>query len=125
MLGGMPVLSIVLFATIIGTLIDIILRDESQVKHLPKVVWILLVVFLPLAGIILWFALGREYNAGSRPVRVRPSGRSNSAPPPAGSAPSTGGFDTRSTEQQLADLEREIEEDRRRAELERPKPEEG
>jgi hypothetical protein len=79
----------------------VITRDDSQVKHLPKIAWILLVVFLPLVGSIVWFAAGREWGAVERshgrytdPIAVtRP------APTPSVS----------DTERQLAELDAEIE----------------
>nr|WP_316299928.1 CoA-binding protein [Clavibacter michiganensis] len=39
-------------------LVDLITRPDDQVKHLPKLVWILLIVFLPLIGSIVWFCVG-------------------------------------------------------------------
>jgi hypothetical protein len=102
------IFSFLLLALTIGALVDIIRRDEGQIKHLPKIVWVLLVVFLPLIGTILWFAIGREYDR--RPVENVSFGdprRWHREPPP---APATGpARDTRSTEEQLAELEREIE----------------
>ena len=81
------VFSVVLFALLIGALVDIILRSDEQVKHLPKIVWVLLVIFLPLIGSILWFTIGREYNQrvdlGSfgDPSRREKSSRTASAAP--------------------------------------------
>ncbi|MFE6997595.1 PLD nuclease N-terminal domain-containing protein [Microbacterium sp. NPDC057659] len=112
----MPVLSILVLALTVVALIDIITRDDSQVKHMPKLVWILLVVFLPLIGGVLWFAIGREYPEGGirlgRERRERPAQRQPSAPV----APARP-VDTRSTEEQIADLDREIEEWRLRDEI--------
>ena len=51
----------VIFALVLAALIDIIVRQDGQVKHLPKLVWVLLVILLPLIGSIIWFAVGREY----------------------------------------------------------------
>lgn len=112
----MPFLSILVIALMIGALIDIITRDESQVKHLPKLVWIIIVILLPLIGGILWFALGREYGeSGMRMPRMRrverPAGPVDVRPAPP--------MDLRTTEQQIADLDREIEEWRLREELEK------
>lgn len=53
----------VIFALVLAALIDIIVRQDGQVKHLPKLVWVLLVITLPLIGSIIWFAVGREYTS--------------------------------------------------------------
>jgi hypothetical protein len=100
------VLSFVVITAMIAALVDVISRQDWQIKHLPKVVWVLLVVFLPLIGTVLWFTIGREYDR--RPAENVSFGdprrweRDSAAPP----APAR---DTRTTEEQLADLEREIE----------------
>jgi hypothetical protein len=119
----MPFLSLLTLALMIGALIDVILRDNSQVKHLPKLVWVLLVVLLPLIGSILWFALGREYAGAGVSIRMprRQAAAQRPAPPAQRSAP----VDTRTTEEQIADLDREIEEWRLREEIARRKREDG
>lgn len=100
------VISVVLFALLIGALVDIILRSDDQVKHLPKIVWVLLVVFLPLIGSILWFTIGREYSQTidlgtfGDPRRREKAARSGSAAPT---------MRAKTTEEELADLDREIE----------------
>ncbi|WP_022887182.1 PLD nuclease N-terminal domain-containing protein [Glaciibacter superstes] len=117
----MPVLiSAVLFLVVVGALIDIITKQDGQVKHLPKLVWIFLVIFLPLIGSILWFTIGREYNApvdrGTfADLRRRPS----PAPAP---APRQAAYDmrpARTTEEELAELDREIEFHNEQARIER------
>lgn len=115
----MPFLfSILVIALMIGALIDIITRDDSQVKYLPKMVWLIVVILLPLIGGLLWFGLGRDYGDGGIPIpRMRRAAR------PASPTPTTvlpmPPSDTRSTEQQIADLDREIEEWRLRQEIEK------
>lgn len=114
------VLSLLVVALMIGALIDIITRDDSQVKYLPKMVWIIIVILIPLIGSLLWFALGREYGAGgiSVPRMPRRAPRTTTqAPPQTWSAPT----DARSTEEQIADLDREIEEWRLRQEIDKRK----
>lgn len=114
--------SILLLALLIGALIDIITRRDDQVKHLPKAFWIILVILIPLAGSLIWFLVGREYD--SEGIRLtRPSRARRSAP----SAPAEPAepADTRTTEQQIADLDREIEEWRLRAEIEKRKKDHG
>jgi len=113
----MPLLSLLVLALMIGALIDVIMRDESQVKHLPKMVWIILIILLPLIGGILWFALGREYGDGgiSLPRMPRREERPQRSAPVIVDHPAPA--DTRTTEQQIADLDREIEEWRLREEI--------
>jgi hypothetical protein len=90
----------------VTALIDAITRRDDQVKHLPKLMWILFIVILPLIGSILWFTLGREWNAPRAAVSFGDPRRwSKDAAP----APAPVRTDTRSTAEQLADLEREIE----------------
>jgi hypothetical protein len=111
---------VIVLAAMVIALIDIIMRDEGQVRHLPKFGWILLVVLLPLIGTLLWFILGREYggSAASEGIGSLMPTRSQSSPRPP--VP-----EISSTEQQLAELDREIEYYQRRAELERLKREAG
>lgn len=117
----LAVFPVILVAAMVIALIDIIMRDDWQVRHLPKFGWILLVILLPLIGTLLWFLLGREYGAASATEGIgslmapRGAQGSRSQLPPA-PPPST-------TEQQLADLDREIEYYQRRAELDRLKRE--
>lgn len=95
------VVSVLTLVLVIAALVDIITRSEDQVKHLPKLVWVLLVVFLPLIGSILWFLVGREYATTVDSFRVR----TVQHPEPARA-------DYRredSTEEQLRRVEREIE----------------
>lgn len=47
-------------AVLIYTVVDIALIDRSRVKGLPKIVWVLIVLVLPIIGAVLWFFLGRE-----------------------------------------------------------------
>jgi len=120
----MPLLSILIFALTIGALIDVILRDDAQVKRLPKMVWAILVILLPLIGAVLWFTLGREYGEDGVPLPRMPrrEARTN-APAPA--AQRNAPTDVRTTEQQIADLDREIEEWRLRDEIAKRKRDES
>ncbi|WAA65089.1 PLDc N-terminal domain-containing protein [Microbacterium oxydans] len=119
----MPFLfSLLIIALMIGALIDIITRDSALVKHLPKMVWIIIVILLPLIGSVLWFAIGREYGEAGIPIPRMQRAQRPSAPTDVRPAPPT---DTRTTEQQIADLDREIEEWRLREEIEKRKGEGG
>jgi hypothetical protein len=111
------VFSLLVLAFSVITLIDIITRPET--KHLPKIAWVILAIVIPIVGGIVWWAVGREYP--ERPVRAPRA--------PARQAPirivDDRRIDRRTTEQQLADLEREIEADRLRAEIARRKAQRG
>lgn len=123
----MPFLfSLLVIALMVGALVDIIRRDDAQVRFLPKMAWIIIVILLPLIGSLLWFAIGREYSEAGLSIprlgRMRPAARpAMQRPEPRPGPP----VDTRSTEQQIADLDREIEEWRLRQEIERRRSESG
>lgn len=112
------VIPLLVFGLTIASLIDIITRDESSIQHLPKLVWILLVIFLPLIGGILWFTIGRSYlgaggNGGGRYAEPIHRGE------PAALHAQVTATRVRTTEQELADLDREIEFYEKQARLKR------
>ncbi|MFJ4255029.1 PLDc N-terminal domain-containing protein [Microbacterium sp. NPDC090003] len=115
----MPFLfTILTIALTIGAVVDIVRRDDSQVRFLPRLVWLIVVILLPLLGALLWFGLGRDYgDAGIAIPRLRRAPRT--APSAGAAAPPAPPRDTRTTEQQIADLDREIEEWRLRQEIEK------
>lgn len=103
----MPVLALLIFALMVVALIDAITRRDDQVKHLPKFAWVIFIVLLPLLGSVLWFTIGREWSAPGEPMSFGDPRRwSKDAATPSAPAASR---DTRSTEEQLAALEREME----------------
>jgi len=55
----MPYLGLFTLAVMVLTLIDVIRTDESLVRGLPKIAWVILVVIIPLVGAIAWIAVGR------------------------------------------------------------------
>ncbi len=121
----MPLLfTLLIIGLMVFAVVDIIRRDDAQVRYLPRIVWLLLVVLVPLLGSVLWFALGRVYPEGGIQLG-RPSRRRTA--PPRSSAPAAPviPLDTRTTEEQIADLDREIEEWRLRQEIEKRRGERG
>jgi len=66
---------------------DVITTDDAIIRHLPKIVWLLIVVVLADIGSILWLGLGRpqiwtrqahdpqRYGSGRpiRPISARPT----------------------------------------------------
>ncbi len=110
-------ISLLSLALFVGALVDIIMHDQSQIKHLPKVLWIILVILMPLVGSILWFAIGRVYVRPAEGVQRPSRGGARDAVPfiqGPGQAPTQppvhapGTFGLRNTEAELAALEREI-----------------
>lgn len=55
----LPFVFIVWAAFTVFSAVDIALIDRSRVRTLPKAVWIVLVIVLPIVGGVLWFAVGR------------------------------------------------------------------
>lgn len=110
------ILSVVTVVLTVLALIDVVRQPDNVIKNLPKIVWILLIVFIPLIGVTLWFILGHDWKRGDDDGgSFVPRGRRTVSPqrvepyrPP-----------QRSTEEQLADLEREEEHYRRLAEQQR------
>jgi hypothetical protein len=47
---------------VLAALIDIITRDDSGIRHLPKITWVFIVILLPLIGSLVWFAVGRDWS---------------------------------------------------------------
>ena len=60
-------LSIVSIIMMVWCLIEAVSTDESRMRALPKLWWILLILFFPLAGSIAWLVAGRPVTAGPRP----------------------------------------------------------
>jgi Phospholipase_D-nuclease N-terminal len=43
-------------------IIDVITTDESRIRNLPKLVWLLIVLLLPDIGSIAWLVAGHTWN---------------------------------------------------------------
>ncbi|MFW0789046.1 PLD nuclease N-terminal domain-containing protein [Gordonia sp. CPCC 205333] len=55
----MPYISLLILLVLVIALIDIIGTDESRIRGLPKVGWVIVVIILPLVGSLVWLAVGR------------------------------------------------------------------
>jgi hypothetical protein len=79
-LFGPGLLGLVIVVLWLYCIFDVISTDEALVRNLPKLVWLLVVLFVPTIGSIAWLALGRPLYAGWRPgdtnrrPRRRPDG---------------------------------------------------
>ncbi|MER7456283.1 PLD nuclease N-terminal domain-containing protein [Micromonospora sp. NPDC126480] len=54
-------------------LISCLSAEEGDIRALPRIAWVLIILFFPLVGSIAWFVAGRESGAG-RPRTPRPAG---------------------------------------------------
>jgi phospholipase D-like protein len=54
-------LGLILLGLWIFCLIDVITTDQSQMRNLPKMAWVLIVLLLADIGSILWLVAGREW----------------------------------------------------------------
>jgi hypothetical protein len=61
---------VVLFMFWIWALLDCVATDSAVCRNLPKPMWILIVLFLPDIGSLLWVLLGRPEKASWRPGSV-------------------------------------------------------
>jgi hypothetical protein len=51
---------------------DVIATDGARMRNLPKMAWLLIVLFIPDIGSLAWLVLGRPEKAGYRPGDTRP-----------------------------------------------------
>jgi hypothetical protein len=54
------ILTLAYLTLLIFALVDLITSDSWQVKHLPKVTWVFIILFLPLIGSIIWLLVGKD-----------------------------------------------------------------
>jgi hypothetical protein len=69
MLYADGLLGIVLVGLWLFCLIDVITTDESQMRNLPKVAWLLIVLLLFDIGCLVWLIAGRNWQNSARPAR--------------------------------------------------------
>ncbi|GAB6984207.1 PLD nuclease N-terminal domain-containing protein [Nocardioides pyridinolyticus] len=59
-------LGVVTFALWVYCLVDAIGAQPARVRNLPKVAWIVLILFFPLIGSVAWLVAGRPDSGGPR-----------------------------------------------------------
>ncbi len=78
MIFGGGLFAFALLALWIYCIVDVIATNEGVIRNLPKLVWLLIVIFVPTIGSIVWLLLGRPERAGLAPgdstYRVEPRG---------------------------------------------------
>ncbi|AKU19205.1 PLDc N-terminal domain-containing protein [Luteipulveratus mongoliensis] len=68
------ILPLMIFGVVVYALVDCIQTDEGELQHLPKLVWIALIVLAPPFGAIAWIAIGRRRRPSQRPRTLGPRG---------------------------------------------------
>ena len=71
LLGG-GLVGILLVALWVYCIFDVISTDESLMRNMPKVVWLVIVILLPSVGAVAWLLLGRPNGVGLRPGDTSP-----------------------------------------------------
>ncbi|MEA2702469.1 MAG: hypothetical protein QOI56_1637 [Actinomycetota bacterium] len=66
MLAFDGVLGLALLGLWLYCIIDVVTTDDSLVRNLPKMVWLLIVLFLPDIGSVIWLVAGRPPSASFR-----------------------------------------------------------
>lgn len=64
----MPYLGLIVTALWVVCLVDVICAEEHRIRHLPKPLWLVIVLLVPLVGSGLWLLLGRPL--GGLPART-------------------------------------------------------
>ena len=63
--GGLFALTVLVLW--IYCIFDVIATDETVMRNLPKIMWLVIVIFVPTIGSIAWLILGRPEKAGFAP----------------------------------------------------------
>ncbi|MGW7454191.1 PLD nuclease N-terminal domain-containing protein [Streptomyces sp. NPDC054787] len=71
MLRYLPFLLII--ALTIYAFIDCLNTPEEEVKHLPKVIWVIIILLFSIVGPVVWLFAGKKRSAvgGARPAKTR------------------------------------------------------
>jgi hypothetical protein len=56
---GRAIPVVILIALIIYTAVVVVESDSEKVRYLPKIVWLLVVLLLPILGAVCWWIFGR------------------------------------------------------------------
>lgn len=60
-------IGVLTFALWVYCLVGVISTPDGSVRHLSKTIWILIVLFFPLAGSVAWLVAGRPEHGPRRP----------------------------------------------------------
>jgi Phospholipase_D-nuclease N-terminal len=79
--GGL--IALLVLALWVYCIFDVIATSEALMRNLPKVLWLVIVIFLPTIGSLAWLLLGRPERAGFAPgdTKYRPESRGRQIDP--------------------------------------------
>ncbi|MFD3812041.1 PLDc N-terminal domain-containing protein [Rhodococcus sp. NPDC058639] len=60
----MPYFGLIVMIVWVACLVDVIRADEHEVRNLPKPLWLMVVILLPMVGSVLWLLVGRPDGVG-------------------------------------------------------------
>lgn len=63
-------LGVALAVFYVYSIVDAALSPTSRIRNLPKPLWLLIIVIVPIFGSILWFALGRGWGRTKTGTRM-------------------------------------------------------
>jgi hypothetical protein len=67
MIFGGGLVALALLALWVYCIFDVIATSDTLARNLPKIMWLLIVIFVPTIGSIAWLLLGRPEKAGFAP----------------------------------------------------------
>lgn len=92
--------SLLIAAVIVYAIVDVAVTPASRIRALPKWLWIVVVVLVPLIGAILWLIVGKV-RRGSTTKPTTPTDIVDRGP-------TSGPFSTESVDDRIARLEEEL-----------------
>jgi len=92
--------SLLIAAVIVYAIVDVATTPAARIRGLPKWLWIVVVVLVPLVGAILWFIVGK----GRRGATTKPATPTDIVD----RGPTSGPFSTESVDDRIARLEEEL-----------------
>lgn len=73
-------LGVVMLAVWVFCVVDVMTTPARQVRNLPKLAWVFIVVLLFNLGAIAWLVAGRPWNLSTRDVSIRTPGAPSMRP---------------------------------------------
>jgi hypothetical protein len=61
------IVPLLIFGFLLYCVLDVVLTSEEEIRNLPKLVWLVLVLLVPIIGGIAWFVAGRPATHGRAP----------------------------------------------------------